>query len=72
MGWRKKGEWYETTLLSASDLSRLFPDATIHRERMLGMTKSLMAVRGPRASSADATGPGESARPSQPPDPEKT
>lgn len=53
MGWRKKGEWYETTLLSASDLRRLFPDATIHRERVLGMTKSLMAVRGqaPSASS---------------------
>ena len=48
MGWRKKGDWYETTLLSASDLRRLFPDATIHRERMFGMTKSLMAVRGPR------------------------
>jgi hypothetical protein len=47
MGWRKKGEWYETTLLSAADLRRLFPDATVHRERVLGMTKSLMAVRGP-------------------------
>jgi SAM-dependent methyltransferase len=72
MGWRKKGEWYETTLLSASDLHRLFPDAEIHRERMLGMTKSLMAVRRPRASSVDAAGPGESAPSSQPPDPEKT
>lgn len=46
MGFRKKGEWYETTLLSASELQRLFPDATIHRERVLGLTKSLMAVRG--------------------------
>jgi SAM-dependent methyltransferase len=46
MGFRKKGEWYETTLLTSSDLRRLFPDATIHRERMFGLTKSLMAVRG--------------------------
>ena len=64
MGFRKKGEWYETTLLSASDLRRLFPDAAIHRERVLGMTKSLMAVRGPvppAHSGADA-GPSDSGK----------
>jgi len=81
MGWRKKGEWYETTLLSASDLRRLFPDATIRRERVLGMTKSLMAVRGaapPRDPVADADQRGGDAEipdsPSQapPPDTRKT
>ena len=59
MGWRKRSEWHETTLLSASDLRRLFPDATIHRERVLGLTKSLMAVRGP-----------EGGGPSEPPPPD--
>jgi ubiquinone/menaquinone biosynthesis C-methylase UbiE len=45
MGFRKKGIWHETTLLTAADLRRLFPDAEIHRERRFGLTKSLMAVR---------------------------
>ncbi|MGH3057995.1 MAG: methyltransferase domain-containing protein [Gaiellaceae bacterium] len=65
MGWRKRGEWYETTLLSASDLRRLFPDATIHRERVLGMTKSLMAVRGqgPQPGSGAAAEPGAARAP---------
>jgi hypothetical protein len=45
LGWQTKGEWEEITLLSARDLRRLFPDATIHRERVFGLTKSLMAVR---------------------------
>jgi hypothetical protein len=45
MGFRAKGEWYDTTLLTESDLRRLFPDAEIHKERMFGVTKSLMAVR---------------------------
>ncbi len=46
LGWQAKGEWEEITLLSARDLRRLFPDAEIHRERVLGLTKSLIAVRG--------------------------
>jgi SAM-dependent methyltransferase len=46
LGWQQKGEWEEITLLSARDLRRLFPDAEIHRERIFGLTKSLMAVRG--------------------------
>lgn len=33
-------------LLSPRDLLSLFPDATLHRERILGMTKSAMAVGG--------------------------
>lgn len=45
LGWQAKGHWEEITLLSARDLRRLFPDAEIHRERFLGLTKSLMAVR---------------------------
>lgn len=45
LGWREKGHWEETNLLSASDLRRLFPDGEIHRERVLGLTKSLMVVR---------------------------
>lgn len=45
LGWQAKGEWEEIDLLSARDLRRLFPDATIHRERVFGLTKSLMAIR---------------------------
>jgi 2-polyprenyl-3-methyl-5-hydroxy-6-metoxy-1,4-benzoquinol methylase len=45
LGWREKGHWAEANLLSARDLRRLFPDAEIHRERLFGLTKSLMAVR---------------------------
>jgi 2-polyprenyl-3-methyl-5-hydroxy-6-metoxy-1,4-benzoquinol methylase len=45
LGWQPKGSWEEITLLSARDLQRLFPDAQIHRERVLGLTKSLIAVR---------------------------
>jgi len=45
MGWQAKGHFEEITLLSARDMRRLFPDATIHRERVFGLTKSLMAIR---------------------------
>lgn len=45
LGWQPKGCWEEITLLSARDMRRLFPDAEIHRERVFGLTKSLMAVR---------------------------
>jgi 2-polyprenyl-3-methyl-5-hydroxy-6-metoxy-1,4-benzoquinol methylase len=45
LGWREKGYWEDVNLLSARDLRRLFPDAEIHRERLFGLTKSLMAVR---------------------------
>jgi hypothetical protein len=45
LGWQAKGEWEEITLLGAGDLRRLFPGAEIHRERVLGLTKSLIAYR---------------------------
>jgi 2-polyprenyl-3-methyl-5-hydroxy-6-metoxy-1,4-benzoquinol methylase len=45
LGWREKGFWEDVQLLSARDLRRLFPDAEVHRERVFGLTKSLMAVR---------------------------
>jgi SAM-dependent methyltransferase len=45
LGWQQKGSWEEITLLSARDLRRLFPDGEIHRERLFGLTKSLMVVR---------------------------
>jgi ubiquinone/menaquinone biosynthesis C-methylase UbiE len=44
-GFREKGRWEPVRLLSASELQRLFPDAEIHRERLFGLTKSIMAVR---------------------------
>jgi SAM-dependent methyltransferase len=52
MGFRAKGVWHETTLLTAADLRRLFPDGEIHRERRFGLTKSLMVVRRAAPSSA--------------------
>jgi hypothetical protein len=45
LGWQAKGQWEEITLLSARDVKRLFPDAEVHREKVLGLTKSLIAVR---------------------------
>lgn len=45
LGWKEKGKWEEINLLSARDLRRLFPDGEIHRERVCGLTKSLMVVR---------------------------
>ena len=48
LGWRGRGSWTETRMLTARELRRLFPDARIERERLYGLTKSLMAIRGPR------------------------
>ena len=45
LGWRERGRWEDVNLLSARDLRRLFPDGEIHRERLFGLTKSLMVVR---------------------------
>jgi len=46
VGYMPRGTWSEITLLSAGDLQKLFPDAIIARERVAGLAKSLMAVRG--------------------------
>ena len=45
LGWQARGNWEEISLLSARDMRRLFPDAEIRRERVLGLTKSLIALR---------------------------
>lgn len=45
LGWQPKGSWEDINLLSARELRRLFPDGDIHRERLFGLTKSLMVVR---------------------------
>ena len=45
LGWQEKGHWEQIDLFSSNDIRRLFPDAEIHRERVLGLTKSLIAVR---------------------------
>ncbi len=57
-------------LLDERTLRRLFPDAEIRRERMLGLTKSLMAVRVVHAELPSAELPsraGSAARKSPPP-----
>ena len=35
----------ETRLLSAGEMQRLFPSCKVHRERLLGLAKSLIAIR---------------------------
>jgi SAM-dependent methyltransferase len=46
-GWMSREHYREINLLSARELQRIFPDAEIHRERVAGLTKSLIAVRRP-------------------------
>lgn len=55
LGWREKGHWEEINLLSARDLRRLFPDGELRRERLFGMTKSLMMVRAHTDSLTDTS-----------------
>ena len=45
----------EIRLLDAADMTRLFPEATIMREKFMGLTKSIVAIRIP-------TGPATSPR----------
>jgi hypothetical protein len=39
---RTQAEWF---LLTAADMQELFPDAVIRRERFMGLTKSIMAMK---------------------------
>ena len=44
---RAAGPWVRRIrLLTPGDMRRLFPEAVLHRERLLGITKSLVAVKG--------------------------
>jgi SAM-dependent methyltransferase len=64
LGWQAKGEWEEITLLSARDLRRYFPDAEIHREKVFGLTKCLVAVRRePKADPQPSYAPRSGAEP---------
>lgn len=42
--WPRKDENPDWALLSYREMVELFPDATIHRERFMGLTKSIIAV----------------------------
>jgi SAM-dependent methyltransferase len=43
---RFRGGAERIELLTAPELRALFPDGTLHREKILGLTKSLIVVRG--------------------------
>jgi hypothetical protein len=45
----------QTRLLTEAEMRELFPDATIILERVLGMTKSIIAVRSDASLSVDGT-----------------
>ncbi len=45
LGWRTRGSWTPTVMPSVRELRRLFPDGTVKRERVFGLTKSLMVYR---------------------------
>ena len=45
LGWHERGSFPTIRLLTTAELRALFPDAEIHRERLFGLTKSMMAVR---------------------------
>jgi len=45
LGWQEKGHWEQIDLLSSNVMRCFFSEAGVHRERVLGLTKSLIAVR---------------------------
>jgi hypothetical protein len=54
----QRGRWSSLHLLTARQLARLFPDADIYRERIFGLTKSLIAVRATSPGVQDDVGGG--------------
>ena len=61
-GWFRRGDDVavqtlvdEVRLLSSSEMRELFPDCEIHQERVFGLVKSLIAVRKPGQTAAEAT-----------------
>jgi hypothetical protein len=45
IGHRARSSWTETRMPSVGEMRRLFPDGVIRRERLLGLTKSIIATR---------------------------
>jgi SAM-dependent methyltransferase len=45
LGWRTRGDDAAFEMLTRKEIASLFPDAEIHSERVLGLTKSFMVVR---------------------------
>lgn len=61
-GWFRRGDDVpirklvdEVQLLSAAQMQKLFPDCEIHKERVFGFVKSLIAVRRTAPEAADVT-----------------
>ena len=61
-GWFRRGDDVpirklvdEVRLLSAAQMQKLFPDCEIHKERVFGLVKSLIAVRRPSPETASLT-----------------
>lgn len=44
-GWRPKKTTSDWSFLTAREMAAFFPEAQIHRERSLGLTKSLLAIK---------------------------
>ncbi len=43
--WPRKDDRPDWSLLTPADMARLFPDARIHQEKFMGITKSIIAIR---------------------------